>query len=141
MRCSECPPQNSCCVFWCFPTLGVRAAAPSKSCLMSGYLFFPQKREFLGAAQAELLPSGAKACTWEGEWSLVSMKETSTCRASRIPSRIFGQQPCAYQILLASGREGWTRAGNLGEFSKIFQPEDVYSIAEEHFDFWVLQGM
>lgn len=46
-----------------------------------------------------------------------------------------------YQILLTSVREGWTRAGNLGEFSKIFQLKYVYSMVEEHFDFWVLQRM
>lgn len=53
-------------------------------------------REFLGVAQAELLPSGAEDSTWEGEWSLVSMKETLTCRTSRLPSRIFGKEPCGY---------------------------------------------
>lgn len=99
-------------------------------------------REFLGAAQAELLPSGAEDSTWEGDWSLVSMKETSTCRTYRGPSRISGKEPCAYQTLLTSGREGWTRAGNLGEFSKIFHSKDIYSRwTQEHFDFWVLQRM
>lgn len=85
-------------------------------------------REFLGDAQAELLPLGAEGSTWEGERGLVSMEETFTCRRYRAPSRIFGKEPRAYQILLTSAIEGWTGAGNLGEFSKVFQHKDISTV-------------